>query len=254
MSARRRRPEELWDLFPGENQYSVTFSIAAACTTPRVEPDQYTETIRGEVIDVAEDGAEARVGTLEAYRLRRDLAADEGVSFFDIADAFSAEACDYILEVFDEHGGVRPDVERALGEEPGWGPVLMAHTLQIDAAHRGRELGYAVINSFIETFEPGVGLVIARAAPIDPPDLAPGEMDAPEYRQRRAHGVRKLREYWEVFGFVPVGPESEFLAMNLGLVRPSLAQAIRAWRSRKRRKAGNPRPPNDPGRNGGDTP
>src|ERR1043166_2778279 len=251
MSARRRRPEELWDLFPGENQYSVTFSIVAACTTPRVEPDQYTDTIRGEVVNVAEDGSEERIGTLEAYRLRRDLAADDGVSFIDIADAFSAEACDYILQVFDERGNVRADVERVLGEEPIWGPVLMAHTLQIETAHRGHELGYAVINSFIETFEPGVGLVIARAAPIDPPDLAPGETETPEYRLRRARGVQKLREYWEAFGFVRVSPDSEFLAMNLWLVRPSLVQAIRGWRSRKRRRAGRGRPPNDSGRNDG---
>ncbi len=250
MSARRRRPEELWDLFPDEHHYSVTFSIEAACTTPRVEPDQYTDTITGEV-NVTQGGAEERIGTLHAYRLRRDLAAAEGVSFFDIADAFSAQAFDYLLEVFDERGNVRPDVERLLGEELIGGPVLMAHTLQIDPAHRGCQLGYAVINSFIETFQPGVGFVIARTAPIAPPGLRPDETDTPEYRRRRARGVQKLREYWEMFGFIPLAADSEFVAMNLWRRRPSLVQAIRAWRSRKRRQAGKRRPPNDSGRNDG---
>src|SRR5437016_3780122 len=100
MSARRSRPNDLWDLFPGDNQYLVTFSIVSACTTPREDPSQYTETIRGEVVNVAEDGTESPIGKFEGYRLRRDLAVDDGVSFFEIADAFTEEACDYVLEVF----------------------------------------------------------------------------------------------------------------------------------------------------------
>lgn len=251
MAIRRRRPDDLRDLFPGDTDYSVTFSIVCECTTPRSEPSQYTETIRGEVTSVGEDG-EQQIGKFEGYRLRRDLAVEEGESFFDIADAFSSEAYGYLLEVFTDDGDIRPEIEEVIGGEPPWGPVLMAHKLEIEPAHRGQGLGYAVVDSFIETFEPGVGLVIAQAAPIAPPDLPAGETETPEYRRRRVRGVRKLRRYWEGLGFVPLSPASEYLVMNLELMRPSLAQVIRVLRSRKLCQANRRRAQRDPGPGTGD--
>ena len=189
MATRRRRPSDLSDLFPGDNDYSVTFSIMSGCTAPRTDPDQYTETIQGAVTSVDDEGTEKQIGSFEGYRLRVDWAAEEGESFWDIADAFSSEAHGYLLEIFTDEGELRPEVEAALGdEEPPWGPVLMAHTLQIDSVHRGKGLGYAIIDSFIEAFDPGVGLVIAQAAPINPSDLRPEEMQTPEYRRWRRPG------------------------------------------------------------------
>jgi GNAT superfamily N-acetyltransferase len=239
--SRRSTTKNLDDLFPEEWHYSVVFSIVSRCTLPRLDPSDYTETINGVVSKVAEDGSEEDVGQFVGYRLRRDLAADEGVSFFEIADAFAADTCDYVLEVFDEDGEVHPEVEQVLGEEPRWGPVLMAHTLRIDPAHRGRGLGYAVINSFIETFEPGAGLVIGRAAPMNPEDLEPAAMNTPGYREWRAQGVKKLREYWKGLGFVPASRSSEFILMNLALKRRPLVEAILAMRARRQRRLAKPK-------------
>lgn len=236
-------PKELDDLFPGNWYYAVSYSIIDACTLPRYEPSDYTETITGGVQKIAEDGAEEKVGELVGYRLRRDLAADDGVSFYDIVDGFTQDTSDYVLEVFDENGDVRPEVERVLREEPRWGPVLMAHTLQIDPAHRGQGLGYAVINSFIETFEPGVGVVIGRAAPMNPEHLSHEAMSTPEFMEWRARGVKKLREYWRGLGFVSPSRNSEFIVMNLALTRRPLAEAILAMRAKKRRRLERPTGP-----------
>jgi GNAT superfamily N-acetyltransferase len=216
-----------------------------------MDPDQYTETIRGAVTSVDDEGTEKQIGSFEGYRLRVDWAAEEGESFWDIADAFSGEAHDYLLQIFDDEGELRPEVEAALGEEPPWGPVLMAHKLDIEPAHRGQGLGYAVVDSFIETFEPGVGIVIAQAAPINPSDLRPGEAETPEYRRWRARGVQKLRKYWEGFGFVPVSPASDYLALNLALRRPPLDQLIRRLRAKKRRSATRRRTEKSSGPDGG---
>jgi hypothetical protein len=62
--------------------------------------------------------------------------------------------------------------------------------------------------------------VIARAAPINPPELPPQAMRTLKYRRWRADGVKKLRKYWQRLGFVLTAPDSEYLVMNLALQRP----------------------------------
>jgi GNAT superfamily N-acetyltransferase len=248
--SQRRGRTSLFDLFPEENShYAAKFSIEAPCTVPREDPSEFTETIDGQIVRNAEfdDEPVARfeeepVGTFVGYRLRRDLAFDARVPFFEIADAFSMETHDYLFEVFTEDGDCRPEIiDLFNGQEPGWDLVLMAHTLQIEPNHRGRCLGYAVMHAFIEAFGPGAGLVIIQAAPMNPPDLRPEDMKTPEYKSWRSRGVKKLHQYWRDFGFVATSPDSEYLVMNLELRRPTLVQAIlraRARRARRRPSAG----------------
>jgi len=222
---------EVDELFPESWLYSVRFSISSACTVQRREPDQYTETISGEVMNVAENDAEELVGNFTGYRLRCDWAMEEGVSFFDIADAFDQATCDYLLEVFTEDGEVRPEITEIIGDEPVCGPVLMADTLELQPAHRGRGIGHAVVNSFIEVFGPGADLAIARAAPINPPGTSDETMETAKYKRWRARGVKKLRRYWQALGFVSTSPKSEYLVMHLAYKRPTLSQAIQAVRA-----------------------
>ena len=232
----RTTTKDLFDLFGGDT-YDVAFSIVAACTLTREDPSHYMETIKGRIVRVVDDSDEETVGTLEAYRLRRDLADAEGISFADAADAFDQSTHDYLFEVFTVEGTVREHVVNALGgTPPNDGPVLMAHTLHIAPEHQGRGLGYAVLNSFIETFEPGASVVIGRAAPIDPDSLGPETMDDPERKRRRLDAVRKLRRYWRRFGFVPTAPGSEFLILNLEAIRPLVTDAIIAARNAKARR------------------
>jgi hypothetical protein len=227
------RATDLYDLFPGAH-YAVTFSISRSCTLPRDEPSDYMETIVGQVVRIPENTDEEEpVGNFEGYRLRRDLAADESVPFLDIADGFTQETYEYLLEVFDEDGELLPHVARALGnDEPPWGPMLMAHKLELDPKCRGFGLGYAVINSFIETFEPGAWIVIARAAPINPRDIDPTELGTLSHQRWRRQGVAKLRRYWQRLGFVPISSKSDLLLMNLSMKRPPLIEVIRRSRAK----------------------
>lgn len=230
----RRSAITLFDLFPEEDYYAVTFSLYAACTIPREDPSQFTERVEGQVV---KGDADEPVGTFVGYRLRADLAFDAGLSFFEIADAYSQDTHDYLFEVFTPDGELDPRVlELFGGEEPRFGPVLMPHTLEIDPSHRGQCLGYAVMHAFIETFEPGADLVIARAAPVNPPDVRPEDLGTAEHKAARARGVERLRRYWQIFGFVPTALDSEYLVMNLALRRPTLVQAIRRARARKSRR------------------
>jgi GNAT superfamily N-acetyltransferase len=187
----------------------------------------YTEEITGEVRVRPDEGVEDGeiIGKFIGYRLRQDWAAVEGVSFFDIADAFTQETYEYLMRVFDEEGEVRPLALAALREEPLWGPVLIAHSLELAPAHRGHGVGYLVVNAFLETFGPGCGIAIARAAPVrdGEPVLGPS----------RARGIRALAAYWKGLGFVSVKPDPGFLVMNLSLRRPPVHAAIPARRRRR---------------------
>ena len=235
---RHRTPKRLSDLFDDVGHYAVKFSLGATCcTVAREDPSQYTQVIKGTVVLDTDDQLEEVVGNFEGLQVRCDLAAEEGVPFDEIADAFDQSMRDDLLEVFTPEGELRSEILDVFkGQEPISGPVLMPQTLTINPAHRGHGLGHAVMNSFIETFESGASIVIARAAPINPPDLTPEAMQTVEYRKSRSLGVRKLRRYWQRLGFIPTSANSDCLVLNLALKRPKVTEAITAARREKSRR------------------
>ena len=233
----QRTPIGLSELFDDVGHYAVTFSLGTTCTVPREDPSQYTQVIKGTVLLDTDHEAEEVVGNFEGLQLRCDLAVEDGVPFDEIADAFDQSMHDDLLEVFTPEGELRPEIlDIFKGQEPISGPVLIPQTLNIHPAHRGQGLGYAVMNSFIETFEPGASIVIARAAPINAADLTPEAIETVEYRQSRAVGVRKLRRYWRRLGFIPTSADSNCLVLNLALKRPTVTEAIIAARRAKSRR------------------
>jgi GNAT superfamily N-acetyltransferase len=205
------------------SDYHVSFAIGRSCGD---DDRAYLETITGTVLPLNEEYGEGpAIGSFTGYRLRRDWLVDKDatIDFFEAIDE-SQDTHEHFMAVFDAAGEYHPHVARVLADAQfdTFSPVLVAAALTLDLAHRGRGLGYAVVRAFIDTFGPGAALVIAQSGPIG------------QTKRGRARGVKRLRAYWEAFGFVPVRRGSEFLVLDLSLQQPSLSVLVAAREGSRR--------------------
>lgn len=82
---------------------------------------------------------------------------------------------------------------------------------------------------FVQTFGAGCGYAVCKAFPLQFASLETIEMNA---TQKTA--FRKLREHWGRMGFKRLGRSSNYMAINLDFVQPTIAEAMKSYERRKR--------------------
>lgn len=205
-----------------------------------VEPDAYITDLDGDIL-LEKGGAddELCVGTISAHSVHLDEAYENGVSWFDVLDARSADTAVYV-DLIDAGGLAYSDwVESPL--EPFGSGLLILDRIRIEPEHRGHGYGLYAAQLMITGF--GSGRIVACVpAPYellknDPP-LRLGEDDTPSSREKRIPGwmasEAKLREYWSLIGFERV-PDSDVFALSLTARRPSTETIIREYFARYQR-------------------
>jgi len=207
-----------------------------------VEPDAYITDLDGEILLPKEDSDdEICVGTISAHSVHFGEAYENGVSWFDVLDARSADTAMYV-DLLDAEGfGYSESVESTF--EPFGSGLLILDRIRIEPEHRGQGYGLYAAQLMITGFASN-GLVACVPAPYellkDAPPLRLGEDDTNSSREERIPGwtaaEAKLREYWSLLGFEQL-PDSDVFALSLTTRRPPFESIISKYLSRNERQA-----------------
>ena len=206
-----------------------------------VEPDAYITDLDGEILLPKEDtDDEICVGTISAHSVHFGEAYENGVSWFDVLDARSADTAMYV-DLLDAEGfGYSEWVESNF--EPFGSGLLILDRIRIEPEHRGQGYGLYAAQLMITGFASN-GIVACVPAPYellkDAPPLRLGEDDSNSSREKRIPGwtaaEAKLREYWSLLGFEQV-PDSDVFALSLTTRRPPLESIISKYLDRNERQ------------------
>ena len=193
--------------------------------------DAYITDLDAEIL-VSHEGAdeELRVGTVCAHSVHLGEADDDGVPWFDILDARSADTAMYI-DLLDSDASCYSEwVESTL--EPFGSDLLILDRIRIKPAHRGNGYGLYAAQLMITGFASN-GVVACVPAPYEllenVPPRAPGTRASNRGRQIPgwAAAEAKLRKHWSLLGFERV-PNLGVYALSL-TTRPSMEAAMREY-------------------------
>jgi len=205
-----------------------------------VEPDAYITDLEGEILLPRGDtDDEIRVGTISAHSIHLGEASEDGVPWFDVLDARSADTAMYI-DLFDPEGSGYSDwVESAF--EPFGSDLLILDRIRIEPEHRGHGYGLYAAQSMITGFASS-GIVACVPAPYELlKDAPPRELGdkRPASRDKRIPGwvpaETKLRKYWSIIGFEQI-PSSDVFALSLTARRPAMETVMQNYFAGKRRR------------------
>jgi GNAT superfamily N-acetyltransferase len=206
-----------------------------------VEPDAYITDLAGDILLVKEDADdEMCVGTISAHSVHLDEAYENGVSWFDVLDARSADTAMYV-DLLDAEGfGYSEWVESAF--EPFGSGLLILDRIRIEPEHRGQGYGLYAAQLMITGFASS-GIVACVPAPYellkDAPPRRLDDDDSNSSREKRIPGwtaaEAKLRDYWSLLGFEQL-PDSDVFALSLTTRRPPLESIIRKYLARNQRQ------------------
>ena len=206
-----------------------------------VEPDAYITDLHGDILLASEDSDdETRIGTISGHSVHLGEAYEDGVSWFDVLDARSADTAMYVDLLDGEGFGYSEWVESAF--EPFGSGLLILDRIRIEPEHRGQGYGLYAAQLMITGFASN-GIVACVPAPYellkDAPPLRIGEDDTDSSRERRIPGwtaaEAKLRDYWSLLGFEQL-PDSDVFALSLTTRRPPLETIIRKYLARNQRQ------------------
>ncbi len=205
-----------------------------------VEPDSYITDLEGDILLPRSDADdEICLGTISAHSVHFDEASEDGVSWFDVLDARSADTAMYIDLIETEGSGYTEWVECAF--EPFGSNLLILDRIRIEPEHRGHGYGLYAAQLMITGFALN-GIVACVPAPYELlKDAPPRELDddGPTSRDQRIPGwapaEAKLRKYWSLIGFEQV-PSSDVFALSLTTRRPPMEAVMRNYFACKRRR------------------
>ena len=132
---------------------------------------------------------EIRIGTISAHSVHLDEAYENGVSWFDVLDARSADTAMYVDLIDAEGFGYSEWVESTF--EPFGSGLLILDRIRIEPEHRGQGYGLYAAQLMINGFASN-GMVACVPAPYellkDAPPLRLGEDDSNSSREKRIPG------------------------------------------------------------------
>lgn len=205
------------------------------------EPDDYIIDLRGDILIRGEqDDDDARVGNISAFYVHLEQAYDDGIPWFDVLDAHSADLALYVDLIDAAQSCYTEWVESAF--EPLGSDLLILDRIRIEPEHRGKAYGLYAAELMINGFGPSSGLVaclpapyelLKNAAPPSPKETVStnGHEDIPEWRAAEA----KLRKHWSLLGFRQL-PGSDVFALSLTSRRPPIETIIRKYFAGKQRR------------------
>lgn len=208
-------------------QYRVRFSIEASLENREDEFERVLQRIDGKIVFVGDDEREEIVGEVRGWRVLAGGHYDEAM---DACDAIDGELVSYMNAIVDhDEEQVRESV-RAIVEDASQGvDTLILELVKVDDGHRGIGVGLLAAMRFVQTFGAGCGYAVCKAFPLQFASLETIEMNA---TQKTA--FRKLREHWGRMGFKRLGRSSNYMAINLDFVQPTIAEAMKSYEKRKR--------------------
>lgn len=193
-----------------------------------VDIDDLVESLEVRIVRDGAEEEEVSAGKAELFRVRLDLAHNEGLNALEACDAVSQDLCEYAEAVLDPAtGALREEIcddFDCIG-----GDLLVIHLVEILPAHRGSGLGLWVVRRLIEYY--GTGLVICRPQPLQ---YVGGSHVGQQQRSRdpameygrfpgsKALAKTKLRDYWRGVGFEPIG-DGEFFVLSAAMRLPDLS-------------------------------
>ncbi len=167
---------------------------------------------KGSIVTVTASGDDPEVGSISFHVVKLGTALDSGRNGFEVCDAHSADLAEYGASLLDpKTGQLRDDLVKRF-EIPG-SELMIIDGIEIDADHRGQDLGLLVLDRVIDLYGGGVVACWPRPADVDTPD--------------REVGTRKLQWHAQRLGFVPV-TENGVYALSASLRRPKVQLRARS--------------------------
>lgn len=177
-----------------------------------------------------EDDA-TRVGSISGFYVHLEQAQEDGVPWFDVLDAHSADMALYLALIDPDDSCYTEWVQTNF--EPFSSDILILDRIRIEPEHRGRGYGLYAAELMISGFGPSSGLVACVPAPYEllqnsrslPADEAARrrrDERIPEWRPAEA----KLRKHWSLLGFRQL-PGSDVFALSLVFQQPRMETIIK---------------------------
>ncbi len=203
------------------------------------DPSEYVVTLAGNVCIPSEDVNEYTVvGTISPYSVHLGHALEDGMSWFEVLESYSADTALY-LDLLDktDASSYSDSVQATL--DPYSSDLLILDRIRIEPQYRGKGYGLYAAELMIQTFSLPGGLAACVPAPYellqkyDLPTVRDAiqlsrEQDLPEWGPAEA----KLRDLWKLLGFQQV-PESAVFALSLSLQRPTMQEIMQKHFERK---------------------
>jgi len=200
-----------------------------------IEPDAYITDLDGDILPPrSEVDDEICVGTISAHFVHLGEANEDGMPWFDVLDARSADTAMYIDLIDPEHSCYTEWVESTF--EPFGSDLLILDRIRIEPEHRGHGYGLYAAQLMITGFASN-GIVACVPAPYELLKDAPArEIGDESTRDSRiaewAAAEAKLRKYWSLIGFEQ-RPGSDVFALSLTARRPSMKTVIQNYFNRQ---------------------
>jgi GNAT superfamily N-acetyltransferase len=189
---------------------SITFRVDFAVSLSEHgggDPSDYITVYEGNIIGVANDDGEQKIGTLVLYMVEAGRAMNQRVSLFDVMDCLDGDSCDCFANLYDpDSEQLKPEVENLISENRAtqW-DMLLIERLELLPEYRGRGLGKKIALRAIEKFGDNCGVITCVPVPlqfsgIGPNDKRPSGMSSAQ---------RRVRDFWESVGFDRI-PNSDY--------------------------------------------
>ena len=210
---------------PSLIDYRLKFSVEDLLVEMNL--DTYALRIYGEIVfDDPDTEVDHSVGHVDATYFPVSKASATGDSLHELFDAVSSEAEEIYHAFFDiSSDEIRVTVDEEFGGNIMNWDVLIIEMLWIEAEHRGRRLGLAIMLRLIERFAPHMGIVASIPYPQEHegPDENASDSEIADAEWALAQATQKLWNYYGRLGFVRIG-ETNVMGLCTSYQLPSLEQ------------------------------
>jgi hypothetical protein len=179
------------------------------------------------------DGKVFRIGRVHAYRIHAGLAANHGVSLFDVCDSHSGHLHRLQAELY-EPDGYTFNQELIVRLDAFEGDCLVLDYVVLHPKWRGLRIGLLAGRKAADLLGSGCGLTVCEVAPLNP-DVA-ADIGVPvswlprhESFQTQREATVSLRQYARLMGFRRVG-KTWFYALPMNQVTPTAEELLEGRR------------------------
>jgi GNAT superfamily N-acetyltransferase len=183
---------------------SISFRVDFAVTLSEHggDPSDYITVYEGNIIGMADDESEHKIGTLILYMVEAGRAMNEGVSLFDVMDCLDGDSCDCFANLYDlDTEQLKPEVEKLISEDRAtrW-DIMLIERLELLPEYRGRGLGKSIALRAIEKLGENCGVITCLPVPLQFSGFGPSNKKP----KGMALAQQRVRGFWESVGFARI--------------------------------------------------